>query len=163
MKLPLVAGLLVLPLLALKAAPVVVDDHQDDPAPNPIFGPLYPDAATDTMRHFDAGVNDVLYGADGVLGAKNARLMAVAASAAIKCEYCVMAQKELARAAGATEEERRVGECCADAGCGCAHAINGVGQGCQWVGGVTVGSDGDEHHVGLECSRDGNEILDCLQ
>ena len=105
MKLPLVAGLLVLPLLAFKAAPVVVDDHQDDPAPNPIFGTLYPDAATDTMRHFDAGVNDVLYGADGVLGARNARLMAVAASAAIKCEYCVMAQKELARAAGATEEE----------------------------------------------------------
>ncbi len=105
MKLPLAAGLLVLPLLAFKAAPAVVDDHADGPAPNPIFGPLYPDAATDTMRHFDAGVNDVLYGADGVLGAKNARLMAVAASAAIKCEYCVMAQKELARAAGATEEE----------------------------------------------------------
>jgi len=104
-KLPLGAGLLVLPLLAFKAAPVVVDHHQDDPAPNPIFGPLYPDAATDTMRHFDAGVNAVLYGPDGVLGAKNARLMAIAASAAIKCEYCVMAQKELARAAGATEEE----------------------------------------------------------
>jgi AhpD family alkylhydroperoxidase len=33
--------------------------------------------------------------------------MAIATSAAIKCEYCVMAQKRLARAAGATEEEIR--------------------------------------------------------
>ncbi len=105
MRMPIAGGLLVLPLLAFKAAPVAVDHRQDDPAPNPIFGPLYPDAAADTMRHFDAGVNAVLYGPDGVLGEKNARLMAVAASAAIKCEYCVMAQKELARAVGATEEE----------------------------------------------------------
>ena len=101
MKLPLAAGL-VCPL-AFKApwSSTITRTTR----PNPIFGPLYPDAATDTMRHFDAGVNDVLYGTDGVLGARNARLMAVAASAAIKCEYCVMAQKELARAAGATEEE----------------------------------------------------------
>ncbi len=105
MKRHLAAGLFVLPLLAFKAAPVAVDQHEDDPAPNPIFGPLYPEAATDTMRHFDAGVNAVLYGPDGVLGTRNARLMAIAASAAIKCEYCVMAQKALARAAGATEEE----------------------------------------------------------
>ena len=105
MKALIATAFVAIPLAALNAVPIGNDDHLADPPENPIFGPLYPEAATDTMRHFDAGVNAVLYGPDSVLGSKNARLMAIAASAAIKCEYCVMAQKDLARAAGATEEE----------------------------------------------------------
>jgi hypothetical protein len=34
------AGLLILPLLAFKAAPVVVADQAGDPAPNPLRGGL---------------------------------------------------------------------------------------------------------------------------
>ena len=105
MKAVIAAAFVALPLAALNAVPVAIDDHVADPPENPIFGPLYPTASKETMRHFDAGINQELYGADGVLGTKNARLMAIAASAAIKCEYCVMAQKELALAAGASEEE----------------------------------------------------------
>tara|TARA_B100001059_G_scaffold232741_1_gene271210 strand:+ start:505 stop:975 length:471 start_codon:yes stop_codon:yes gene_type:complete len=107
MKAVIAAAFLALPLAALNAVPVAGEEQAADPPENPIFGPLYPEGSKETMRHFDAGINQELYGADGVLGAKNARLMAIATSAAIKCEYCVMAQNRLARAAGATEEEIR--------------------------------------------------------
>ena len=70
MRLPLAAGLLVLPLLAFKAAlawsPSTIIKttrlriHLRIPLPR----------CRDRHRHFDAGVNAVLYGPDGVLGAK---------------------------------------------------------------------------------------------
>ena len=55
------------------------------------------------MRHFDAGVNALLYGPDGVLGEERAahgdrRL------GRHQVQYCVMAQKELAQPPAYKEE-----------------------------------------------------------
>ena len=41
----------------------------------------------------------------GPIASKEARLVAVSASAAIRCEYCITAQVHLAKKAGATEDE----------------------------------------------------------
>ena len=43
--------------------------------------------------------------AEGAIAPKEARLAAVSASAAIRCEYCITAQVHLAKQAGATEDE----------------------------------------------------------
>ncbi len=42
---------------------------------------------------------------DGAIPSKEARLAAVSASAAIRCEYCITAQVHLAKKAGATDDE----------------------------------------------------------
>ena len=42
---------------------------------------------------------------EGPIATKEARLVAVSASAAMRCEYCITAQVHLARQAGATEDE----------------------------------------------------------
>ena len=42
---------------------------------------------------------------DGPIETKEARLVAVSASAAIRCEYCITAQVHLAKKAGATDDE----------------------------------------------------------
>jgi AhpD family alkylhydroperoxidase len=42
---------------------------------------------------------------DGPIASKEARLVAVSASAAIRCEYCITAQVHLAKKAGATDDE----------------------------------------------------------
>lgn len=42
---------------------------------------------------------------DGAIPTKEARLVAVSASAAMKCEYCITAQVHLAKKAGASDDE----------------------------------------------------------
>ena len=96
---------MLLPLTALKAVPLATGTSwSEPPAANPIFDPLYPESAKMMMRSFDAGTQEVLY-RGGVFGGKEAQLMALAASAGMKCEYCILAHTAMARAAGATDDE----------------------------------------------------------
>ena len=64
---------------------------------------MYPKAtAVDAAAYFGAW-NKIF--TEGPIPMKEARLAAISASAAMKCEYCITAQVHLAKAAGATDDE----------------------------------------------------------
>ena len=68
------------------------------------FNKMYPQfmakEAADYFKEFNK-----LFTEEGPIAPKEARLAAVAVSAAIRCEYCISAQVHLAKQAGASEEE----------------------------------------------------------
>ncbi|MGB0395135.1 MAG: carboxymuconolactone decarboxylase family protein [Flavobacteriaceae bacterium] len=67
------------------------------------FNKMYPKAtAADAAAYFGAW-NKIF--TQGPIALKEARLAAISASAAMKCEYCITAQVHLAKAAGATDDE----------------------------------------------------------
>ena len=67
------------------------------------FNKLSPKAiAADAAAYFGAW-NKIF--TEGPIPMKEARLAAISASAAMKCEYCITAQVHLAKAAGATDDE----------------------------------------------------------
>jgi AhpD family alkylhydroperoxidase len=67
------------------------------------FNKMYPKAtATDAAEYF-AAWNKIF--TEGPIALKEARLAAISASAAMKCEYCITAQVHMAKAAGATDDE----------------------------------------------------------
>ena len=67
------------------------------------FNKMYPKAtAADAAAYFRAW-NKIF--TEGPIQMKEARLAAISASAAMKCEYCITAQVHLAKAAGATDDE----------------------------------------------------------
>jgi len=67
------------------------------------FNKMYPKAtAADAAVYFGAW-NKIF--TEGPIPMKEARLAAISASAAMKCEYCITAQVHLAKAAGATDDE----------------------------------------------------------
>ena len=67
------------------------------------FNKMYPKAtAADAAAYFRAW-NKIFK--EGPIPMKEARLAAISASAAMKCEYCITAQVHLAKAAGATDDE----------------------------------------------------------
>jgi len=68
------------------------------------FYKMYPKQLADAAEAYFGEWNKVLF-KKGPVDTKTARLAAVAASAAMKCEYCIYAQVILAKAAGATDDE----------------------------------------------------------
>ena len=67
------------------------------------FNKMYPKTtAADAAAYFGAW-NKIF--TEGPIPMKEARLAAISASAAMKCEYCITAQVHLAKAAGATDDE----------------------------------------------------------
>lgn len=67
------------------------------------FNKMYPKAtAADAATYFGAW-NKIF--TEGPIPLKEARLAAISASAAMKCEYCITAQVHMAKAAGATDDE----------------------------------------------------------
>ena len=67
------------------------------------FNKMYPKAtAADAAAYFGAW-NKIF--TEGPIALKEARLAAISASAAMKCEYCITAQVHLAKAAGASDDE----------------------------------------------------------
>lgn len=67
------------------------------------FNKMYPKAtASDAAAYFVAW-NKIF--TEGPIALKEARLAAISASAAMKCEYCITAQVHMAKAAGATDDE----------------------------------------------------------
>ena len=73
------------------------------PAKSPFYS-MYPKSLADSAEAYFGEWNKVLF-KKGPIDTKTARLAAIAASAAMKCEYCIYAQVVLAKAAGATDDE----------------------------------------------------------
>lgn len=73
------------------------------PKNSPFFS-MYPTQLAPAAEAYFGEWNKVLF-KKGPMDTKTARLAAIAASAAMKCEYCITAQVVLAKAAGATDDE----------------------------------------------------------
>lgn len=68
------------------------------------FNEMYPEfMAQEAAEYFK--VFNKLFSDESPIEVKEARLIAVSVSAAIRCEYCVSAQVHLAKKAGATDDE----------------------------------------------------------
>ena len=73
------------------------------PKQSPFYG-MYPTDLAPAAESYFGEWNKVLF-KKGPMNEKTARLAAISASAAMKCEYCITAQVVLAKAAGATDDE----------------------------------------------------------
>ena len=67
------------------------------------FNKMYPKSVASDAAEYFAEWNKIFY--QGPIALKEARLVAISASVAMKCEYCITAQVHMAKAAGATEDE----------------------------------------------------------
>jgi len=94
---------LLLPLTALAEDVEKADQaHEEFLAKSP-FNKMYPkDLGPAAATYF--GEWSKMF-SEGPIATKEARLVAVSASAAIRCEYCITAQVHLAKQAGASEDE----------------------------------------------------------
>ena len=68
------------------------------------FHKMYPSQLAPAAESYFGEWNKVLF-KTGPIDTKTARLAAISASAAMKCEYCITAQVMLAKVAGATDDE----------------------------------------------------------
>ena len=68
------------------------------------FNEMYPAFMADEAAEYFEVFNK-LFSDESPIEAKEARLIAVSVSAAIRCEYCVSAQVHLAKKSGATDDE----------------------------------------------------------
>ena len=82
-----------------KAAPAA-----EAPAKKSPFYTMYPSQLAPAAEKYFGEWNAVLF-KKGPIDTKAARLAAISASAAIRCEYCITAQVRLAKAAGASDDE----------------------------------------------------------
>ena len=67
------------------------------------FNTMYPKVTATASARYFTEFNKLFAGKP--IASKEARLVAVAASAAIRCEYCITAQVMLAKKAGASDDE----------------------------------------------------------
>ena len=68
------------------------------------FNSMYPEFMAEEAADYFVEFNKLLSD-ESPIAAKEARLVAVAVSAALRCEYCIAAQIESAKIEGATDEE----------------------------------------------------------
>ena len=68
------------------------------------FYKMYPKQLAPAAEAYFGEWNKALF-KKGPISSKAARLTAISASSAMKCEYCIAAQVVLAKAAGATDDE----------------------------------------------------------
>ena len=68
------------------------------------FNKMYPKQLAPAAAKYFGEFNKVLF-KTGPIAEKEARLAAISASAAIRCEYCITAQVFLAKKAGASDDE----------------------------------------------------------
>ena len=68
------------------------------------FNKMYPKQLTPAAAEYFGEFNNKLF-AEGAIAPKEARLAAISASAARRCEYCITAQVHLAKQAGASDDE----------------------------------------------------------
>ena len=68
------------------------------------FNSMYPEFMAEEAADYFVEFNK-LFSNESPIAAKEARLVAVAVSAALRCEYCIAAQIESAKNEGATDEE----------------------------------------------------------
>ncbi|MDB2362630.1 carboxymuconolactone decarboxylase family protein [Flavobacteriales bacterium] len=79
------------------------DDYKELLKKSP-FNEMYPEFMAQEAADYFAVFN-TLFSEKSPIAPKEARLTAVAVSAAIRCEYCVSAQVHLAKKAGANDDE----------------------------------------------------------
>lgn len=80
-----------------------VDDAYNALLKKSPFNKMYPKAVSSDAAEYFAEWNKIF--TQGPIALKEARLVAISASVAMKCEYCITAQVHMAKAAGATEDE----------------------------------------------------------
>tara|TARA_B100001093_G_scaffold467665_1_gene487052 strand:- start:1679 stop:2089 length:411 start_codon:yes stop_codon:yes gene_type:complete len=68
------------------------------------FNSMYPEFMAEEAADYFVEFNK-LFSDESPIAAKEARLVAVAVSAALRCEYCIAAQMESAKNEGATDDE----------------------------------------------------------
>ncbi len=90
-------------MLACFGVNVLADDHMRDVKTANPFIELHPKAVQPAADAYYKAVEEKVF--NGAIPLKYAQLVALSASVAMKCEYCVPAHTSFAIAAGATEEE----------------------------------------------------------
>ena len=90
-------------MLASFGVNVLADDHMRDVKTANPFIELHPKAVQPAADAYYKAVEEKVF--NGAIPLKYAQLVALSASVAMKCEYCVPAHTSFAIAAGATEEE----------------------------------------------------------
>ena len=68
------------------------------------FNSMYPEFMAEEAADYFVEFNK-LFSDESPIAAKEARLVAIAVSAALRCEYCIAAQMESAKNEGATDDE----------------------------------------------------------
>ncbi len=101
----LIAVLFALPASALAqdAGKMTDKEYKELVAKSP-FNYMYPKSLAPEAAKYFGAFNKELF-KTGPIAEKEARLAAISASAAIRCEYCITAQVKLAKAAGASDDE----------------------------------------------------------
>ena len=90
-------------MLACFGVNALADDHMRDLKTATPFIELHPKALQPAADAYYKAVEEKVF--NGAIPLKYAQLVALSASVAMKCEYCVPAHTSFAIAAGATEEE----------------------------------------------------------
>ena len=90
-------------MLACFGVNALADDHMGDVKTANPFIELHPKAVQPAADAYYKAVEEKVF--NGAIPLKYAQLVALSASVAMKCEYCVPAHTSFAIAAGATEEE----------------------------------------------------------
>ena len=90
-------------MLACFGVNALADDHMRDVKTANPFIELHPKAVQPAADAYYKAVEEKVF--NGAIPLKYAQLVALSASVAMKCEYCVPAHTSFAIAAGATEEE----------------------------------------------------------
>ena len=90
-------------MLACFGVSALADDHMRDVKTANPFIELHPKAVQPAADAYYKAVEEKVF--NGAIPLKYAQLVALSASVAMKCEYCVPAHTSFAIAAGATEEE----------------------------------------------------------
>lgn len=103
MKMLVIACALFMPLDSFAKKSKKAEKETTEAVAKSPFYKMYPDKiAPEAEKYF--GVFNSLF-TDGPIESKEARLVAISASAAMRCEYCITAQVHLAKQAGASEDE----------------------------------------------------------
>ena len=90
-------------MLACFGVNALADDHMRDLKTANPFIELHPKAVQPAADAYYKAVEEKVF--NGAIPLKYSQLVALSASVAMKCEYCVPAHTSFAIAAGATEEE----------------------------------------------------------
>ena len=90
-------------MLACFSVNALADDHMRDVKTANPFIEMHPKAVQPAADAYYKSVEEKVF--NGAIPLKYAQLVALSASVAMKCEYCIPAHTSFAIAAGATEEE----------------------------------------------------------
>ena len=90
-------------MLACFSVNALADDHMRDVKTANPFIEMHPKAVQPAADAYYKAVEEKVF--NGAIPLKYAQLVALSASVAMKCEYCIPAHTSFAIAAGATEEE----------------------------------------------------------